>query len=66
MSNMGKIMIDRTIQIGDVLNIEGVYTRRTFWEWLTRTPRKLRSFQCTAQLNADGEAIDVKSDWSDQ
>jgi len=33
------------LSIGDELTFEGVYERRTFWQWLRRAPRKLKIFR---------------------
>ncbi len=32
----------RPLQPGDRYTIAGVYRRRTWWEWLTRQPRRLQ------------------------
>lgn len=32
----------RPLQPGDCYTIAGVYRRRTWWEWLTRAPRRLQ------------------------
>ena len=33
------------VQIGDILTFAGDYQRRTFWQWLTRQPRRLQQYQ---------------------
>lgn len=34
----------RELQVGDIVNIAGVYKRRTLWQWLTRQPRVLQQW----------------------
>lgn len=31
-------------QSGDILTVEGIYKRRTFWQWLFRRPKKPQTF----------------------
>jgi hypothetical protein len=38
---------DRRLTPGDRYTIAGVYRRRTWWEWLTRTPRRLQVWVVT-------------------
>lgn len=33
-----------TFKTGETLSIAGNYKRRTFWQWLTRRPRELKTF----------------------
>lgn len=33
------------VTVGDELTFEGVYERQTFWQWITRQPRKLKIFK---------------------
>ena len=35
------------LEVGDVFTVEGDYQRRTFWQWLTREPRVLQTYQVT-------------------
>lgn len=32
-------------KIGDTVTAEGLYHRRTFWQWLTGKPRQLVTFE---------------------
>ena len=32
-------------QSGDILTIEGLYKRRTFWQWLFRRPKQPQTFK---------------------
>jgi hypothetical protein len=37
------------MQVGDTYTVAGVYTRRTFWQWLRRAPRQLLLFTVLPQ-----------------
>jgi hypothetical protein len=36
--------------VGDVITFEGVYRRRTFWQWMTRAPRQILTYRVTDVL----------------
>lgn len=38
-----------SLQTGDIVSFEGVYRRRTLWQWLLRRPRRLKNFIVTAR-----------------
>lgn len=33
------------LKIGETFTIDGIYKRRTFWEWLKRKPKKLQKLK---------------------
>lgn len=35
------------LKVGDTYTIEGVYRRRTLWQWITRQPRVLQVYTIT-------------------
>lgn len=37
-------------KIGDTVTFEGTFERRTFWQWLTRQPRKLQQYKITERI----------------
>jgi hypothetical protein len=40
----GMTLTNSHAQPGDVVQIEGVFKRRTLWQWLTRRPTQLAHF----------------------
>lgn len=36
--------INNTVNVGDILTMDGQYKRRTFWQWLRNEPRELQRF----------------------
>jgi hypothetical protein len=44
----GKTPANSLVQPGDIVQIAGVYKRRTFWQWLTRRSKQLQSFKIGA------------------
>lgn len=41
------------LDVGDVVTFDGIYRRRTFWQWLTRQPREIQPYTITDCVSSD-------------
>ncbi len=46
------------MKLGDTFRIENDYKRRTFWQWLTRQPRELQTWQIVGVYSSGNEPSD--------
>ncbi len=44
----GMTLTNHHLQPGDIVQIAGVYKRRTLWQWLTRQSKQMQSFKIGA------------------
>lgn len=53
MSRWEWTMSDQVLQPGETFTVQGIYARRTFWQWLTRAPRQLQVYTVTEVTSSD-------------
>lgn len=52
---MDKLPLNNPLCIGDKVTFDGIYKRRTFWQWLRNDSRQIQQFRIVATNAAYAE-----------